>query len=62
MQSRASKITKAHLIAAAGNMVLPAGISQDETDTVMPIPLKKDGKTEAKDKRRFEPVSVFYKK
>ena len=62
MQSRASKISKAHMIAAAGDAVLPAGVSQDETETVMPIPLKKNGKTEAKDKKRFEPVSVFYKK
>ena len=62
MQNRASRITKTHVMAALGNMVLPAGVSQDDTDTVLPIPLKKNGKTESKDKRRFEPVTILYKK
>ena len=62
MQSRASRITRAHAEAALGKMVLPAGVSQDELDTVMPIPLKKNGKIDEKDKKRFEPVTVMYKK
>ena len=62
MQNRASKITKAHVIAAAGNMVLPAGVCQDETETVLPIPLKKNSKTDATEKGKFEPISVFYRK
>ena len=62
MQSRSSKISKAHVVAALGNMVVPAGVVQDETDTVLPIPLEKNGKTEAKDKRKYEPVTIFYRK
>ena len=62
MQGRASKISRAHVLAALGNMVVPAGVVQDETDTVLPIPLKKNGKTESKDKRKYEPVTILYKK
>ena len=62
MTNRASKITKTHVEAALGKMTLPAGVSQDETDTVMPIPLNKNGGTDQKDKRRFEPVTILYKK
>ena len=62
MQNRASRITKAHVNAALGNMVVPAGVGQDETGTIMPIPLKKNGKIDSKDKRKFEPVTILYKK
>ena len=62
MQNRASKISKAHAASALGEMVIPAGVIQDESETVLPIPLKKNDKTEEKDKKRFQPVSVFYKK
>ena len=62
MQSRASKLSKAHAASALGEMVLPAGVSQDEHETVMPIPLKKNDKTEEKDKKRYLPVSIVYKK
>ena len=62
MTNRASRITKAHVEAALGKMAYPAGVSQDETDTIMPIPLNKNGKVEQEDKGRFEPVTILYKK
>lgn len=62
LQSRASKIAKPHGAAAMGELILPAGISQEDALTVMPIPLEKYSKTEKADRKKYEPVTVLYRK
>ena len=59
LNGRSSKIAKIHMLAVLGKVTLPAGVTHEADNTLLPIPLAKNSQIAADDKKRFEPVSIF---
>ena len=60
LQSRCSKITELHELAAAGRAVLPGGVTQGKNETILPCAPQPYNMTPEEDKKRVEPVSIMY--